>query len=117
MHAEEISGIPPNAARHPPRRAGKILKLANRIFVRVLGLDGLAAEEPEPAAPDACRLVFDTDKVHFDSAFAGVVDCFVTEAIESEGAVELAVDPRQEIEVEGGGHAILVIVSAHKRAG
>ena len=84
MHAEEISVIQPNAARHPARRAGEFLKLADRIFVRVLRMDGFAGLKPEPAAPDTCRLILDADNVHFDPALAGIVDRFVAEAIEIE---------------------------------
>ncbi len=47
-------------------------------------MDGFAGLKPEPAAPDTCRLIFDTDNVHFDPALAGIVDRFVAEAIEIE---------------------------------
>ena len=80
-------------------------------------MDGFAGLKPEPAAPDTCRLIFDTDNVHFDPALAGIVDRFVAEAIEIEWAFELAVDPRQKIEVEGSGNAPLIIIGAHERAG
>src|SRR6202045_1708601 len=98
MHAEEISAICPNAARQPSRRAGDILKLADRIFVGVLGMDGFAGRKLKPQAPDSHRLIPNTDDVHLDAALAGIVHRLVAEAIEIERAFELAVDPRQKIE-------------------
>ena len=82
MHAEKISVIGPTAARHPARRAGEFLKLADRIFVRVFGMAGFAGLKPEPAAPDTCCLTLDTDNVHFSTALAGIIYRFVAEATE-----------------------------------
>src|ERR1700737_3345982 len=117
MHAEEISAISPNAARQPSRRAGDILKLADGIFVGVLGMDGFAGRKSKPQTPDSHRLIPNTDDVHLDAALAGIVNRLVAEAIEIERAFELTVDPRQKIEVEGRGDAGRVIVGANQLSG
>src|SRR3979411_1140631 len=117
MQAEEISAIGPNAARQPSRRAGNILKLSDRIFVGVLGMDGFAGIKSKPQAPDSHRLIPNTDNVHLDAALAGIINRLLGEAIEIERAFELAVDPRQKIEVKGRGDAGRVIVGADQLAG
>ena len=90
MHAEEISAIGPNATREPSRRAGDILKLADRIFVGVLGMDGFAGRKSKPQVPDSHRLIPITENAHLDAALAGIVNRLVAEAIEIERAFELA---------------------------
>ena len=80
-------------------------------------MDGFAGRKSKPQAPDSHRLIPNTDNVHLDAALAGIVNRLVAEAIEIERAFELAVDPRQKIEVEGRGDAGRVIVGADQLSG
>ena len=116
MHAEKLSFIGPDAAGPPARRARQILKLADREFVRVFGVDRFSKAERELAATNACDLVPQADEVHFNAAFTGIVNCFVPERIEIERAFEFAIDPHQKIKIESRRDASSIIIGADKRA-
>ena len=68
------------------------------------------APKLEPAAQDAHRLPARAPQVHLDAALARIVDRLVLEGAEVEGAGQLAVDAGQQVEVEGGGDALRVVV-------
>jgi len=48
--------------------------------------------------------------MHLDAALSLVIDRVMGEAVEIDVAVELAIDTLEQIEVEGSGHAALVVI-------
>src|SRR5262245_6723179 len=82
------------------------------VLVRVLRVNRLPLVEgeldSESVDPDA--LGDAADEVHLDAAVRLVVEGAVIERCEIEVAAELAVDPSEEVAIEGGGDAEGVIV-------
>src|SRR5690606_28913561 len=62
-----------------------------------------------PAA-DRDALALAAHEMHLDAAAVLVEDGAVLEAVEIEIAAKLAVDAAQEVEVEGGGDAVGVVI-------
>jgi hypothetical protein len=87
-----------------------------RVLVRVLGADRLAAREADRNAANVRHLLDLRDEVHLDAARAGRPHGPVCEAGEIEVSAELAVHPREEVLVEGRGHAGRVVVCALEHA-
>ena len=70
----------------------------------------------ENSSIDARALRMPARQVHLDASGLGMVDGAVAEAVEVERAVQLAVDARQQIEVERGGDASGVVVGGVENA-
>src|SRR4029453_2850478 len=78
--------------------------------MRVLGVDALAFGKREGAPENANGLPREADEIHFDAALGLVIDGVMSEAAKVEIAVELAVDPGEQIEVERRGHAPRIVI-------
>ena len=76
-------------------------------------MDGLAVGEPdlEPQPFYGDRLGPGALQVHLDASELLVPDGAVAEPLEVETPPEVAVDPRQDVLVEAGGHPFAVVVS------
>src|SRR5687767_8214677 len=77
VDVEEAVLVRPNATVAPVSRAREILRLAHRVLVRVLGVDGFTAAKVKVVAIDRDILVFQADEVHLDAAVTRVVDGLV----------------------------------------
>src|SRR5262245_52196422 len=78
--------------------------------MRVLGMDALAIGKREGARENANGLPREADEIHLDAALGLVVDGVMREAAKVEIAIELAVDPGEQIEVERRGHAARIVI-------
>src|SRR4029079_6115618 len=78
--------------------------------MRVLGVDALAIGKREGAPENVNSLPREADEIHLDAALGLVVDGVMREAAKVELAVELAVDPGEQIEVERPGHAARIVI-------
>src|SRR5262249_14620083 len=87
---------------HPATGPGPPLQEAvQAVLVRALRPHRLARGEVEGRAADVHVLRPQADQVHLDPAAAGVIGGEVAEAVQVEVAAQLAVDPRQQVQVEG----------------
>src|SRR5574340_1755471 len=73
-------------------------------------MDAFAGLELEAAAVDADALRRGGDQMHLDPAQLRVVEGVMAEGREVEIGIQLAVDPRQQVEVELRGNALAVVV-------
>ena len=73
-------------------------------------MDGFPGFEPERDTGDQRCLVVETFQMHLDAAKLFIVEGHMREAVEVEGAVQLAVYAFQKVEIEGCGHAGRVVV-------
>ena len=86
------------------------LKSLDRVFVAVLGVDGLAGAEIDRLAVDAHLLPLGAGKMHFDAVVLAIVAGVMLERGEIEIGAEFAIDARQQIEIELRGHALGVVI-------
>src|SRR5690606_12348753 len=100
MHAEESVGIQPEIRRRPARLRREGPESLGRELVRILGVDGLARPEVEIPAEDLHALRMQADEMHLDPALRRVPARIMHETREVEIPSQLAVDPREQIEVE-----------------
>src|SRR5579863_10116073 len=112
MHREQLCRIGPDGAGRIARLARQLLKIRNRIFVRILGMDRLAILESETLASDIDRLRPAADEMHLHAAALAAPARPMPELIEFEGSAEFAIDPAQQIEIEGGGDARRIVIGA-----
>src|SRR5207247_677533 len=77
------------------------------VLAGALGPDALPGAERrlDPEAVDHDRLVAARDEVHLDAALGGVPPRLVLEEAEVEVRTQVAVDPREQVEIEGGRDA------------
>ena len=76
------------------------------VFVAVLGVDGFAGAEFDCFAGHLHLLPLQAGKMHLDAVPLAVVEGVMLEAVELEIAAQLAVDAREQIEIELGGDAL-----------
>src|SRR3981081_1976590 len=95
MDGEIRTGIRPCGDRLPSRSARQCRKGIKRVFIAVLGVDGLAGAEFEHPACHPHLLSFVAGEMHFDAAAIGIVESMVAEICKIEIAIELAVDARE----------------------
>src|SRR5664279_2020717 len=105
-NGEMVVAIQPDLCRPPSRRFGQRREDIEIIFARTFGVNGFAGLKCEVLAADGDLALIKADEMHLDGGFAGVPARFMREAVERKVAVELPVDPRQKIEVEGRRHAV-----------
>ena len=82
--------------------------------MRVLGVDALALGKGEGAIFHPHDLLGEAPEVDLDPSGDLVVDRLMGEAGEVERAAELAVDPGEQIEIEGGGYALAVVIGGQQ---
>src|SRR5690606_34933010 len=109
VHGEPAGGIAPYRERAPAGALRERPERANRVFVAVLGLDGLAARKLESVPADRHLLRRAADEMHLDARAWGIEEGPVLEGIYVEIAAELAIDAGEEIEIEARGHAGRII--------
>src|ERR1700691_4324521 len=103
MNAEEP--IRPTRNWRPAAAMCERLKRLDRIFVAAFGVDGLAGAKLDGGAAHPHLLPLRAGKMHLDAAAAGVEESVVLERGEIEIGTELAIDAREQIEIELGGDA------------
>ena len=88
-----------------------------RVFVAVLGVDGLAGAEFDHAARHPHLLPLLAGEMHLDAVALGIVEGVMAEACEIEVAVELAIDAREQVEIELRRDAGGVVIGGVEDAG
>ena len=73
-------------------------------------MDGLAGAHREGVAGYGQNLVDATDQMHLHPAVGGIPDRPVIEGRRIDPRSEFAIDPGQEVEVEGRGDALGVVI-------
>src|SRR5262249_8450771 len=110
MDGKIRASVRPRGNRRPSRTARQRGEGFERVFVAVLGVDGLARTEFNEPARDPRLLPLLAGEVHFDAMTLGIIEGVMAEAAKIEVGAQLTVDPRQQIEIEPGGHAGGVVV-------
>ncbi len=82
----------------------------DRILVAVLGVNGFAGAEVDAFAGNAHALALEARQMHFDARALAVEEGVMLEAREVELGAELAIDAREQIEIELRGDALRVVV-------
>src|SRR5450631_3725205 len=80
-------------------------------------MNGLAGAQVEALAGHPDLLPLQARKVHFDAVALAVVESVMLEGIELEIAAQLAIDANQQIEIEFGGDAVLVVIGGVENFG
>src|SRR6185369_5661088 len=80
-------------------------------------MDGLAGTEIYGLAGDLHLLTLEAGEVHLNTALLPIKEGVVLEALELEGAAQLAIDPPQQIEVELGRDAGGVVIGVVENLG
>src|SRR5215472_683069 len=103
--------VAPDVDRRPARALRERLKTFDRVFVAVLGMDGLAKPESDRLAVHAHFLPLQTGKMHFDAAAFAVVARMMLERGQIEIAAEFAIDAGEQVEIELRGDPFGIVVS------
>src|SRR5215467_12174892 len=114
MDRKILTGVRPNGDRGPARAARQCREVIERVFIAVLGVDGLSGGKFERSPGDPDVLARLADEVHLDAMTLGIVEGAMVEALEIEISVELVIDAREQVEVELRGEAGLVVVGGVK---
>ena len=77
-------------------------------------MDALALGEHIVAAKDARRLLGEAHHIHLDPAGIRVPHRVMREAGKIEVAVKFAIDANQQIEIEGGGDALRIVIGGNE---
>src|SRR5262245_32687204 len=104
LNREVALRVGPGAGWRPAGAARQRAEGLDRVFVAVLGVDGLAGAEFDRAPGDFNGLPPAAREMHFNPAAFPVVEGLVAERVEIEVSAKLAVDAAQQVEVELGGH-------------
>src|SRR5581483_8600188 len=110
LKGEISAGIRPVSGRQPADTAGERAEGFDAVLVAVLGVDRLAGTEVYGFAGNAHLLASAAGEVHFDAMLLAIVEGVMVEHVEPEISVQLAVDARQQVEVEFRRHASSVVV-------
>src|SRR5690606_38669821 len=102
VDAEQRLLVRPCAYRLEPGSTGHRVKALDRVLVRILGDDELAAPERDASPGNRDDLVREAHQPHLDAALVLVVHGLVTERADVEIGAELAVQPVQHVQVELG---------------
>ena len=73
-------------------------------------MNRLSRLEIEAAADDDDGLRFEADQMHLDAALGCVPSRIVGKAVQPEVTLQLAIDAREQIQVERGGHLLSIVV-------
>src|SRR6185312_10627935 len=110
VNAEQSVAVGPDRTMRPACAHCQAAEPFDIIFVGILGMDRFATLERESAPGDGDDLMLAADQVHLDSPLLRLIEGAVLELAEVEIAFQLAVDPSQQVEVEGGGDAGGVVI-------
>src|SRR5688500_9590827 len=106
MNREKTLRVDPAMLGNETGLRGEPAEILDRIFVRVLGVDGLAGAEVELVIPDSHALRDTAHEMHLDAPRIRVVVRAVLESRDIQVAAELAIDAREHVEIESGGDAL-----------
>src|SRR5690348_3892756 len=110
MDAEELGLVGPAARRTIAGANRELAEAGNTVFAGILGVDPLALGEAEAPSRHGHDLVRAAANEDLDLAGLGVVMRVMRETREVEVAAKLAIDPLEEVEVEGRGHAARIVI-------
>src|SRR5215207_10733903 len=110
MDAEIIVGVGPYRRRRPAHSARQRAKRVDRIFVAVFGVDGFAGAELDALAAYLDALALEARQVHLDARTVAVKEGMMLEAGRIELGAELAIDARQQVEIELRRHALGIVI-------
>src|ERR1044071_7755162 len=98
-------------------RLGEAEEAREVVLVGALRVEALALGELDTQVErrDVDRLRAEAFEVHLDAARLFVVTGDVAEATQVEIRAQLAVDAREEVEVEGGGDTVRIVVGGFER--
>src|SRR5262249_15513717 len=102
----------PRPRRQPADATRECCERFNTVFIAILGVNGFTCAEVDGFSGDFHFLAFEAGKVHFNTMPLAIVKCMMLESIEPEGAAKLAIDAGQQIEIELGRNACLIVVSS-----
>ena len=94
-----------------------LLKLIKVELIGALCPDALTLNKRDSNIIQMDSLVSETDEVHLDPTFSGIVEGIVLEPVESKITVELTVDSLKQIKVESGGYTLAVVIGTVEYAG
>lgn len=114
---EALVAIGPEGAGAPAGLLGEKSEVVDAVFVAVFGDDVVALLEGEGLVGDGDDLIAAADKTHFDATFSFVVEGAMFEAIDIDLGAAFAVDAGEEVEVEGGGDALGIVVGGFEDIG
>ncbi len=77
-------------------------------------MNGFAGVEVEALTVDDNRLCFPAHQVHLDCGGTGVPARLVGEAFQLEVRAEFTIDAREQVQVESGGNALLIVLGGKK---
>ena len=80
-------------------------------------MDRFAALEEKAVVADVDGVGRGGDEVHLDAAGERVVERVVREAPQVEVTAELAIDAREQIQIEGRGHALCIVIGGVQHIG
>ena len=109
--------IRPYLELRPAAAAGQRLERVDGVFVAIFGVDGLASAEIDSRSVDPRLLPPCRGEMHLDPVVRAVVEGVMLEGAEIEVGAELAVDARQEIEIEFRRDTLGVVVGVVENFG
>src|SRR3954463_138244 len=110
MDAEVIVGVGPYCRRGPAGATRQCAKRVDRIFIAVLGVDGFAGAELDALPAHLDALALEARQMHLDARTVAVKEGMMLEAGWIELGVELAIDARQQVEIELRRHALRIVI-------
>ncbi len=116
MKPEHCARIGPCGQRLPTRSAGEQLCFFKHVFVTVFGMDHFIFCHIEASTGDNERNVAPGNKMHFDPAKLVVPDGPVFECIQGDIAIEFAVYPHDQVEIERRGHTCGIVIRILKQS-
>src|SRR5437870_8850888 len=117
VNRKQTAAVGPDFRALESRLRRQVPELGYRVFVRVLGMDRFAGVEGEAVRADVHRLPGERYQVHLDAARSGVVEGIVREAPQVEVSAQLAIDAPEQVQVEGRGDALRVVVGGVQDVG
>src|SRR5439155_15844126 len=87
------------------------------VLVAALGMDRLVGRKLDQVTRYVDRLSASAHEMHLDAAPLAVVERPMAERVDIEVRQELAIDAREQIEVELGGHARGIVIGGIENVG
>src|ERR1700730_17778722 len=110
----------PGSRRPEVGRRQQSFNCSGREFVTVLGMNSFARVKVDGKgrAAGVCgnvdTLIRARFKMHLDAGFSGIPEHFVAEVLRVEVGAKVAVQARENIQVEGGGSSSSIIVGSQQ---
>src|SRR6476661_336052 len=110
VNGEQRLRINPVVARIEASASRELLKLFDRVLVRIFRMYGFARSEPKRASIDMNLLIASADEMHFDASRMLIIMGAMLVLIDIEIRAELTIDAGQEVQIECGSHALCVVI-------